>query len=775
MDLSFNTSGAGPLSQIGIHIISFDTAVHLATGAIGWWKSRSRSLSLTESISASKASLVCTSAFNSATYRERRRWTGLVRGLAVQRSELCAIPGSVQQTAILNDPGLDCLRALTTGLLCFYDVPDTTRVLASIIPFGLLQPDQEDKIPAFEGPLLSSLRDWVTSVAAEEDCNTYRRHLSQLVSSAQNELIGTRAAQRPISGYDSNDTNYLLGVLRWMVTPRHGRGDTKYPTRSLNVWRTAVVMSELAFDISASLDPIHSSPQYTDFMSDANSGEYSDVALITASVGDTDPWMLQQVRAESLTLRPQILPIRSIPHVVFGPVRHGDTNLSPEELVDIWNISFGHAKDAVDVATLSRGGSVHLPTRKDTALIRENHKHLAAIWSPHLARILRPAMDTYVPASFGEESWSHTAIQSYFQRRRSDEPMMSDNCEVRDNAYKMAAILLGTIYGACFQSLIPMTSADGNIPSDFLEVAFSAEKIFGDKLSRWADSLGLALNGVLESSRWTGLLLELATGIEHAQPLDQQPSASLLGRRFNVASQPSVVVESHVRVSDIFGAQANGIFAVSDFVVRPSTNANNALKFHVGTGRILNLPVNDSGYLKASQISPAGLELPLNPAPDLELLSRQSGATGTRDVFRVDAEPHWEVNAQNICFGIRSEGISVSNLNISQVLERIHSRVVPCKCGRPQSKAAVPLSERWQVVTVGQILRLSSSGGSKCAAYIRDENKIIVDVEGDDVTRIFVVGILQCRKMAICKDCVLCAYNSIRNRDKRESVALIVG
>jgi len=775
MDLSFNIPGAGPLSQIGVHIISFDTAVHLATGAIGWWKSRNRSLSLTESISASKASLVCTSAFNTATYRERRRWTGLVRGLAVQGSELYAIPGSVQQTAISNDPGIDCLRALTTGLLCLYNVHDVTRLLADIIPFGMLQPDQEDEIPAFEGPLLSSLRDWVTSVAAEEDCNTYRRHLSQLVSSAQNELIDTSAAQRPLSGHDSNDTNYLLGVLRWMVTPRHRRNDKKYPTRSLNVWRTAVVMSELAFDISASLDPIHSSPQYKDFISDANSGAYSDVALVTTSVGDTDPWMLQQVHPEPLTLRPQILPIRSIPYVAFGHVRLGDTNLSPEELVGIWNVSFGHAKEAVEVPTLSRGGNVLLPICNDTALVRENHKHLAAIWSPHLARILRPAMDTYVPASFGDESWSHTEILSYFQRRRSGEPMMSENREVRDNVYKMTAILLGTIYGACFQSLIPMTSADGNMPSDFLEVAFSPEKIFGDKLFRWANFLGLALGGLLESSRWTGLLLELATGMEHVQPLDQQPSAGLLGRRLNIVNQPGVLNESHVRVSDIFGAQAHGVFAVSDFVVRPSTNANNALKFHVGTGRILNLPINDSGYLRASQISPAGLELPLNPAPGLELLSRQNGAASTPEVFRIDAEPHWEVNAQNICFGIRSGGISVSNLNISQVLERINNRVVPCKCGRPQSEVAVPLSERWQVVTVHQFLRLSYSGGSKCAAYIRDENKIIVDVKGDDVTRIFVVGILQCRKIAICKDCVLCAYNSIQNRDKRESVALIVG
>jgi hypothetical protein len=114
--------------------------------------------------------------------------------------------------------------------------------------------------------------------------------------------------------------------------------------------------------------------------------------------------------------------------------------------------------------------------------------------------------------------------------------MMFENREVRDNVYKMAAILLGTIYGACFQSLIPMTSADGNMPSDL--------KIFGDKLFRWADSLGLALGGLLESSRWTGLLLELVTGIEHVQPLDQQPSAGLLGASLETLSVNQVFLMS---------------------------------------------------------------------------------------------------------------------------------------------------------------------------------------------------------------------------------------
>lgn len=642
----------------------------------------------------------------------------------------------------------------------------------------MLHPEHDDEMPAFEGPLLSSLRDWVTSVAAEEDCNTYRSHLLQLVSRAQNELMGASAANIAVLNDSTDDTNYLLGVLRWMVTPRHRRDATNYPTRSLHVWRTAVVMSELAFDISASLERIHTAFQYQDFLANnADSRNYSDVALVMTSVGDTDPWMLQRVHEESLGLRPQVVPIRSIPHLTFGHVGLEDSNMDPEELVEMWNVSFRFSKNAVGVPSLLRGGRVLLPACKDLELIRENHKHLIGIWSPHLARILRPAMELYIPASFGDPSWSHTEVLAYFHRCKSGEPVTSENRQVRDNVYKLSAILLGSIYGACFQSLIPMVATDGRPGSyEFLELAFSPEKVILDKLFRWAASLGLALSGLLESSRWTGLLLELTTAIEHPRPLDEQPSAGLLGRRLNVTtSQSGVFDDTHVRITDIFGAQANGVFAISDFVIRPSTNANNSLKFHVGIGRILNLAVNDSGYVRESQISLAGLELPLNPMPRLEVLSRQSGASSTPNTFRIDAEPHWAVNAQSVCFGIRDAGILVSTLKISQVLERLQNQLVPCTCGEPQTAVAVPSSERWQAVTVYQILRPGYPGGSRLSAYIRDEDKIIVDVEGDEVKRILVVGILQCRKVVICKDCVRCAYNNVRDRDKKESVALIIG
>src|SRR2546430_105724 len=80
--------------------------------------------------------------------------------------------------------------------------------------------------------------------------------------------------------------------------------------------------------------------------------------------------------------------------------------------VEIWNDSFEFAKNAVQLPTLSKGGIVRLDTKSpDTELRREQHKSLAALWSPHLKRILRPAMEAYIPASLDLDDWSADNIK----------------------------------------------------------------------------------------------------------------------------------------------------------------------------------------------------------------------------------------------------------------------------------------------------------------------------------------------------------------------------
>ena len=87
MDVTFNVPDAGPLTAVSLHLLSFRTTVHLATGAVGWWKARDRTRSLSECIAAEKASLVGTTSFDSGKYKEKR-CRGFIQGLLIEQGHL---------------------------------------------------------------------------------------------------------------------------------------------------------------------------------------------------------------------------------------------------------------------------------------------------------------------------------------------------------------------------------------------------------------------------------------------------------------------------------------------------------------------------------------------------------------------------------------------------------------------------------------------------------------------------------------------------------------
>ena len=80
MDLGFSVN-KGPLSRINLSIISFDAAVHLATGAYGWWKARNRSQSFIEVLDSAYGQLSSSTTFNRDAYAATRL-RGQMRGVA---------------------------------------------------------------------------------------------------------------------------------------------------------------------------------------------------------------------------------------------------------------------------------------------------------------------------------------------------------------------------------------------------------------------------------------------------------------------------------------------------------------------------------------------------------------------------------------------------------------------------------------------------------------------------------------------------------------------
>jgi hypothetical protein len=740
-------------------------------------------MSLTETLAARQVSLVPTTSFNYAEYRKIREH-GPITGLSARLGKLRKLEKGPESTAVTENPSIDCLRALATGLLCFYSEQLTSVILADIIPHGLLHSEQEDNSFEFDGPSFASLSEWIRAVAAEEDCNNFRQRLLQKSSAACQVLVGSHVMQ-PNDEDGQNELGLLLGCLRWMVTPKHRKELLKYPTRSIRVWATMAVMVELGFSVSVYSTVVNTREHYDALLKPPYEDEYPDVVLVTLPGGKTDPGVVMEDTYQHLTLRPQIIPILSIPYTAFGRLQRQYSLINAAELTDIWRDCFRYAKAAVTRPSLSAGGRVHLkPSSSDYALLRESHKSLIGLWSPHLARIMRPAFDAYLPKTL-DHDWSPEKIKAFLDRQANGERIYLEDTEIVRNVCRLTAIVLGTIYGACSIALVAQASDEETKASDdetkspgdeALEVAFSPDVIFSNKIFAWASVLGSALGGLLEHSGWIGLLLELATGMEHPQPLDEQPTAGLLHKRMNIV-QEGVFDKTHVRISDVMGVQSNGVFAISEFVLRPSSDAASSLILHVGIGRILDIPIDQSGYVRSSRHVAASTELVLNPEPEVESLSRDSSPADFSDL-RLDAEPHWRNDPQTICLAVRNSGTLVATLNIPQVLEKLLNCIVECQCDTPSRDVSVTRSERWQNVTVNQLHRSGIPGAPKSSVFIGDRDKIKIDVAGSDACRVYTAGLLSCRKLAICKDCVSCALEATRarrNNVNAQSTVLIVG
>ena len=768
MDVTFNVPNAGPLTAVSLHLLSFRTAVHLATGAYGWWKAKERTRSLSECLAANKAALVGTTSFNSLQYKETRR-QGFIQGLVVEEGRLRNVQGHIETTAVLDDFGKDCLRAITTGLLCFYGVASTVTILSDTVPFGLVQTEQDDGNLDFSGSNLTSLAEFVTAVATEEDCNTFRRHLLQQASDYQNALQGSTIQNilkcNPVG---EQDLHLIIGLLRWMVLPKYRRLTQNYPTRSLRVWHVAVVMRELGFELNVAQECVTSTSDYALLVSDTQGlGEFFDVILVTASVGPTDHMMLHGMPIQSVEVRPQTTTLGGLPYASFSCLRESYSRTELEYLVEIWKTSFQSATKEVQLPMINVSRLVTLVAKNEAVKATgERHKSLSQIFSPHLASILGPPMRDYIPSSLILDSWSPENIEGYFKVEERHE--MFPDGEIRANALKLLAIISGTVYGVAAKSLIPSSSQSGG--QAFIEIAFRSNVLFSPTLFRWARIIGAALGGMLEIWMWKDFIIELATGVSSTP--DNQPH-----------SLPERVANADRDVdpasSCVFGAQANGIFVVSDFIANPSTQVDNVLRFHVGSGRILNLPVDERGFLYSSHTNAPSIDFRTIAGQPTDVLRRLPPSNNPlRDqTLRVDPEPDWTSNPKTIQFSVRMGGGQIARLNINQIIWRLSHGRIMCECSEIKHQLRVPQSEGWVRDTLHSMLDASPSGSIPCSARIKNGSKVMVDVFGDEMHRLYAVGMLSSRRVAVSTSCIECAYERVMKnfQSKAHSFLMIIG
>jgi len=70
----------------------------------------------------------------------------------------------------------------------------------------------------------------------------------------------------------------------------------------------------------------------------------------------------------------------------------------------------------------------------------------------------------------------------------------------------------------------------------------------------------------------------------------------------------------------ILGAHLNGITAVSDAVLNPSSSQSSLIRMHIHRGQILNLPVSDNGLVLASNKEMPLMKMALSPEPEVSIL-----------------------------------------------------------------------------------------------------------------------------------------------------------
>ena len=634
MNVAFRAR-CGPLEQVGLQIIGLDQAIQLATGAYGWYKAKERTQSLTQLLSTKGASLVSTSSFDKRVYVEYRSQRGQLLGVVIQNSSVASTTLPIASTAIPDDPGHACLRALTTGLLCFFKTDATVSILAELIPHALLQLEQEDTTINIEGPLLTGLRQYVIAIAAEEDSNTVRTELLQLATGYQERLSSfTLRESLEWDSVDKCEAVCIIGFLKWMLTPWHKREPLQYPTRSLRTWSLAPIMHRLGFQLSTSTEVIRTSAQYTKMMDPKQFlPEWPEVVLVTTNAGPTDLCESYIIISDDEP-KPEIVVMRAIPWLAFRHLRRSKHSVDIQYLTDIWMYSYRQCREGLTISWTDPIGHIRLVANPDRAVVLEHHKALLRIFSPHLDVVCGPAMRSFVPGRSEGEEWLPHRLERQMQILRTGEDAFQHSQNLRDNCYILIAIVLGTLYGIVSK----FCRENGQELGLDSEIVFAPEMLYKHRIKTWASFLSLPLNSPPSFKDWNLMLLEVVLG-HRAKDLngyfsDGDHAAAQSGENGTTSS-------TQLPIGLVLGAQASGMTAVLDFIVHPSLRPGAISTLHIARGQMLSLPVGQHGYIETSQRQELGMTMNLNPCPNTRILKIKPHSQPDTSV-RIDAEPCWE-------------------------------------------------------------------------------------------------------------------------------------
>ena len=574
----------------------------------------------------------------------------------------------------------------------------------------------------------------------EEDANTLGSDTMRFLQESLAKLNHAPSASFQQTSVTPVEHPLIVGVLQWILTSPHKRECRHYPTRSLTAWSIALILSHLGFEISASYRIISTSDLYTTYVSPSNTSHNAEVFLITCNYGETDPLESMPTNVNSDGgLKPRILPITAIPWVLFRHLDSGHGPYSTAHLSDVWNFSFEHALSALGTPTVTPDGTVQLPILRDDEITDSHHKEMLALWNSQLWKILGAPMQRFVPTIDGILNDIRKFSDEVFSSTRDDAILLGGQGAIAWHC--MSAIVLATIYAVICKSLHTTPGPDQRV-----EIALPPDLLFSRIPNQWAVCVGAAINSVASCVEWAKMVLEVCTSIEFP------PEANTY---HHVGEYPP---RAPSLFTHVFGAQANGVVVVADFLLNPSLNSASLATYHIAYGQSLHLPHDDNGFITASVTNGQTYMIPLNPEPEHALLE-----SGRSDVtVRLDVAPDWDRDSRTVVFQARVGGIHRYTCSPLSVAQRLAVAVVGCQCSRRMSSLEVPLHERWQPVTMSQLFQpmfRTSSPNSRLGVEVG--NYVCIQADGDVPSQLLCLGVMEGQTVALATECVDCAYRKL--------------
>jgi hypothetical protein len=665
--------------------ISLTTATQLANGADGCAKANERSEALIQLLSARDGQLVPTSSFNAEQYRHIRQEYNAMQGVLVENGVMTTVNMPKASTAVTQNPGVTCLKALTSCLLCLCTQEMTTLLLQRLIPFKLIQHDYDDGSLDMEGSLVTGLRQWVSTVAVEEESNKFQDYLFECVDEHLTDLqvgLALDEIRRATHYFHSGDEELILGVLKWILTPKLDRPTSKYPTRSLRVWTAAAIMERMGFEVSPAHWIASNQEEYSENMQpDPDDESTSEVFLAVSHhiQGQTD-MMTEFVFGPPESPLPRATPLLTVSLYAFEHVKDFKIPIDDKYLREAYDWAFKSASKAFESVQVDNFQvKLEIARYELDHPFSDRYKALFAPFSPHLHCVCVKPMMHFEPGNWDE--WDFSDHEDIFHTIRTD----SHSATFR-NFYTTMAIVLGSLYGLCSRACYNR----GKPLLESSEIAFNPDLLYEDdckNLRKWARIVGRALEGTITLSEWESVIFEMFVGA--AGVTIDDPASTGQG-------------ESAPR-SHVLGVQSHGFTAISDVIVALQIRPNALGYFHIGRGQLLTLPVDENGLVRTSKYLPITAQIRVGSCEqEMQSLHRSSHETSEAHV-RLDVEPCWEGDPRAVILKWRRSGLTIASLNISVILQRLSRNIVTCSCRSYSNEVTVPQSENWYHLRIADL------------------------------------------------------------------------